>query len=221
MPRPRFERLEAEKQLDILDAATREFAEHGFQNASFNRIIENAGLSKGAMYYYFDDKKDLFLTVLRRFQREIVAELPPLREVRDADDYWDQLDSLLRRGAEVKKNRPEFIQLALSLFKSMLSGEVALPHDELFGEATRWAEEVVAVGQRAGAVRTDVPVGLLVSMVFGVMHAVDLWLLQFVERIEQINYETATVFSIGLFRRLLEPGPDAVPGQSLLNDVEH
>ena len=34
---------------------------HGFENASLNRIIKKAGISKGAMYYYFDDKMDLYI----------------------------------------------------------------------------------------------------------------------------------------------------------------
>ena len=64
MPRPRFDKLPPERQATILDAATVEFATAGYENASLNRIIERAELSKGATYYYFDGKEDLYLTVL-------------------------------------------------------------------------------------------------------------------------------------------------------------
>ena len=46
-------------------AALDEFAAHGFHDASLNRIIEAAGISKGSMYYYFDGKEDLFAHVTR------------------------------------------------------------------------------------------------------------------------------------------------------------
>ena len=82
MPRPRFHRLAAEKQAHILAVATTEFAEHGFDGASYNRIIEKAGLSKGAMYYYFDDKTDLYGTVVQGAFQELMQAMRP----RDAED---------------------------------------------------------------------------------------------------------------------------------------
>lgn len=60
MPRPRFQKLSIEKQQAILEAAAREFSAHGYEGASINKILETAQLSKGAAYYYFDDKADLF-----------------------------------------------------------------------------------------------------------------------------------------------------------------
>ena len=56
MPRPRIARLAEDKRTRILEAAAKEFAAAGYENASLNRILEHAGLSKGAAYYYFDDK---------------------------------------------------------------------------------------------------------------------------------------------------------------------
>ena len=64
MPRPRFKKLAADKRAAIIEAAGVEFAAHGFQGASLNAIIAAAGISKGAFYYYFDDKADLFATVI-------------------------------------------------------------------------------------------------------------------------------------------------------------
>ena len=58
------------QQQAILRAALDEFAAHGFHDASLNRIIDAAGISKGSMYYYFDGKEDLFAHVARvEFER--------------------------------------------------------------------------------------------------------------------------------------------------------
>jgi AcrR family transcriptional regulator len=54
MVRSRFARLPPEQQQVILRAALEEFAARGFHDASLNRVIEAAGISKGSMYYYFD-----------------------------------------------------------------------------------------------------------------------------------------------------------------------
>ncbi|MCB2293330.1 TetR/AcrR family transcriptional regulator [Clostridium algoriphilum] len=57
----KFLNLQQEKQERILDAAMKEFAQKGFENASTNAIIKEADISKGLLFYYFKNKKSLFL----------------------------------------------------------------------------------------------------------------------------------------------------------------
>ena len=65
MARTRFENLARDKQEAILEAAAEEFAEKGFEAASINRIIRASGMSKGSVYYYVEDKADLFATTFQ------------------------------------------------------------------------------------------------------------------------------------------------------------
>lgn len=53
-----------EKQEKILSAAVEEFAENGYHNASTNRIAARAGVSKGIIFHYFTNKKNLYLVAL-------------------------------------------------------------------------------------------------------------------------------------------------------------
>ena len=48
----------------ILTAARAEFSEHGFQGSSLRRICSAAGVTTGALYFFFQGKDDLFQTVL-------------------------------------------------------------------------------------------------------------------------------------------------------------
>ena len=50
----------------LLDAATHEFAEHGFANTSITQIATAARVTKGAVYHHFSDKVGLFQAVLDR-----------------------------------------------------------------------------------------------------------------------------------------------------------
>ncbi|WP_207640692.1 TetR/AcrR family transcriptional regulator [Alkaliphilus transvaalensis] len=52
--------MDQEKQKRILEAAYGEFADHGFKNASTNRIVKAAGIGKGMLFYYFKSKTDLY-----------------------------------------------------------------------------------------------------------------------------------------------------------------
>jgi len=60
MMKEAFISLDENRQYEILAAAMDEFAEHGFKRASTNRIVKNTGMSKGMLYYYFENKQSLF-----------------------------------------------------------------------------------------------------------------------------------------------------------------
>ena len=64
MPTERFLKLKEEKQKRILDAAFREFSRVPFREASINRIIKDAEISRGSFYTYFEDKTDLLKVIL-------------------------------------------------------------------------------------------------------------------------------------------------------------
>lgn len=58
----------------ILREAAREFARLGFDQANINVIAEQAGIGKGTIYLYFENKRELFLAMLRAIaQTHIVA----------------------------------------------------------------------------------------------------------------------------------------------------
>ena len=49
----------------IIQEAASEFARLGFDQANINTIAEQAGIGKGTIYLYFDNKRELFLAMLR------------------------------------------------------------------------------------------------------------------------------------------------------------
>ena len=59
MPTERFYRLPEAKKQVIRQAAIKEFARVPFLKASINQIIQNADISRGSFYTYFEDKQDV------------------------------------------------------------------------------------------------------------------------------------------------------------------
>lgn len=57
----KFLSLKPEKQERIINAAIKEFAKKGYKNATTDEIVKEANISKGALFHYFNNKKDLFL----------------------------------------------------------------------------------------------------------------------------------------------------------------
>jgi AcrR family transcriptional regulator len=59
----------------LLDAARSLFAEKGYHGAAAEEIVRRAGLTRGALYHHFEDKKDLFRVVVDEMEGEIDEEI--------------------------------------------------------------------------------------------------------------------------------------------------
>lgn len=77
MPRQTWLNLSEEKRERVYRAAQAEFALRGFQAGSLNVIANEAGVAKGSLFQYFDDKMDLWTTVCEMGTAEIDAHLLP------------------------------------------------------------------------------------------------------------------------------------------------
>jgi len=52
-----------ERRSQILEAALRCFAHQGYHQTTMDDIVEESGLSKGTLYWYYESKKEIFLSV--------------------------------------------------------------------------------------------------------------------------------------------------------------
>jgi AcrR family transcriptional regulator len=64
----------------ILDAATKVFVRQGFQHARMDDIVEESGLSKGTLYWYFKSKEDIINAISRRLFTGDLEKLEGLLE---------------------------------------------------------------------------------------------------------------------------------------------
>jgi hypothetical protein len=71
------------------------------------------------------------------------------------------------------------------------------------GVLVPWFEQALAVGQRARAVRKDVPARLLIAVVFGMGQAMDTWLLT--QDLDTTKVRKLVRIFIGMIRRTLKP----------------
>jgi AcrR family transcriptional regulator len=180
MVRPRFAKLPPAQQEAILRVALEEFGTHGFHDASLNRVIEAAGISKGSMYYYFDGKGDLFAHVIRTELERLLARVGPLPDLSsgDAEAFWSTLEDYYFRLMTALGQSPMLAAMLRSW--SAASGTPAFQQTagELELAALPWIDQAIAIGQQVGAVRRDVPTSLLIAVLLGMGQAMDLWLLR-------------------------------------------
>ncbi|MBR1750420.1 MAG: TetR/AcrR family transcriptional regulator [Ruminococcus sp.] len=91
----------------LLDSARADFLEHGFKNASLRRICKNAGVTTGALYFFFKNKEDIFEAVIseplalfgKMFERLVNAEFADASAFENSEE--EMIRFLLRYRTEV------------------------------------------------------------------------------------------------------------------------
>ena len=58
------------RQSQIMEAAMKVITRKGFSNARIDDIVNEAGLSKGAIYHHYEGKKDLFLALIDHWETQ-------------------------------------------------------------------------------------------------------------------------------------------------------
>lgn len=203
MPRPRFLKLEPAERRRILAVAAEEFAEHGYEAASYNRIIERSGLSKGAMYYYFDDKEDLYATALRDAMERLVLDVSEMASATDATSFWREYEAWYVRSLRLFQQEPSAVGLARSLLKALSRGAATGTLLELRELSRGWAESFLAQGQALGAVRTDLPPDLLLPLVVSLEEGIDLWLGERIGAMTDADIVETAKMLTALYRRVI------------------
>lgn len=100
-----------EKKNRIIEAGQKLFYEKGYHNTNTAEIAKEAGVSTGIVYNYFNDKKDIFLEVVRRYSGSIMMPLydkiATIREIQDMSMLLDQFVDILIKSHNLSKSAHE------------------------------------------------------------------------------------------------------------------
>ncbi len=205
MAKNRFDNLEPQKQEAILQAAGEEFAEKGFESASINRIIKRSGMSKGSVYYYFEDKSDLFVTTLERSIQRIMEEIGWFSlEILGPDEFWDALLELTRRTVDWARRNDWWVKLgkAYHRLQQEPGAEAAMGRMAEVGRGL-W-RSILERGQVLGLIRTDLPLDLLVETVMGADQGGDQWMVDHWDEFSEEELRKIVDARVDLLRDMLD-----------------
>jgi TetR/AcrR family transcriptional regulator len=102
----KFLSLNPEKQERILNAALKEFALKGYENASTNEIVKTAGISKGLLFHYFKNKKELYLFLYNHFADVLVKEFFNELDLGERD-IFERMKTLMILKNKLMARHPE------------------------------------------------------------------------------------------------------------------
>lgn len=73
----------------LIDVARSHFAEYGYADTALESIVDQANMTRGAIYHHFRSKKELFRVVLEEVQREVAERVE--HGASASEDVWEQL----------------------------------------------------------------------------------------------------------------------------------
>ena len=175
MPKPRFHSIDAARRDTILRVAAEEFSQHGYDGASYNHIIERIGSSKGTMYYYFSGKADLFGTVLADCLGRYLAFVGPLEPATDPEGFWRIVHRATHNGLLFYRQDPIAAGLTRGVARAVARGETLAGIGASRALMRGWLDGFLRMGQAVGAIRSDLPDELLISVTLSLSEGIDVW----------------------------------------------
>lgn len=201
----RFYRLPKERQRYIIETAAEAFAQGGYEGTSFNALLATLGLSKSQAYYYFADKADLFVTACAACYEDYYAQVERSEEPANATEFWEFVVQLNRAGLLFQRSHPIAARLTRAVAQSPLREQLGRASmrtaQSTPGQYACW----VALGQRLGAIRTDLPSDLLVELAIDLATRLDVWFAERAARTTDQEIERLAVQFANLMQRAFEP----------------
>ena len=154
---PKFRRRKADRPAEIVQAALTVFAEKGFAAAKLEDIARRAGVSKGAIYLYFETKEDIFRAVVGQAIAPNVDAVKAMAAAHPGP-LADLLRGVTGHIAGVVAQTPLGGVLKMVVGEARNFPEIArVWHDELVSQALGTVAAAIAAAQARGEVKPGDP----------------------------------------------------------------
>ncbi len=155
MPKDTFFNLGEEKREKVVRAAISEFLKHGFEKGNVGDIAKSAGVAKGSIYQYFENKKELFAYSahwsVNLFIKKFSAAAVP--EDTNIFDYFYQSSRLILLQLREEKELAVFIQdVFLGRFGGMTDDSITA----MMKAGDEYVLKLIREGKGNGSIRKDI-----------------------------------------------------------------
>lgn len=110
-----FLQLPEDKRTSIINAALRVFSQHGYKKSPMNEIAAEAGISKSLLFYYFKNKKELYLYILK-YSSEVKARKMQEQKCCENGDFFDVFTHSLMAMTDMLRSYPECVTFELKAY---------------------------------------------------------------------------------------------------------
>ncbi len=175
-------RRKAERPQEILEAAFVEFSRNGYAMTTLDQIAEGAGVTKGTIYVYFENKEHLFISMVREVTKatlDTVHEMLETHEGSTADLLRAQFSFIYQHIVEDRRRR-EVLRMLIA--EAPRFPELAdRYHQEILRPCLDMLRQAIQRGMDRGEFRNSAIIDLP-QIVIAPIALVDLWMMMFDDR---------------------------------------
>ena len=155
-------RLDPAVRDQLFSVATDAFVRDGYERASLNAILAEAGVGKSTFFYYFADKEDLFASVIEAAVARIAAVIGPFDLPESSRRFWREGVALMERWGHAAATEPGFLGLlrAMQPLRRTASPRLA----QVMSEVRVEYRALLVRGVELGVVRDDIAVDTLIAL---------------------------------------------------------
>lgn len=169
MPKDTFFNLPFEKQEKVMRSAISEILKCGFEKANVGDIAKNAGVAKGSLYQYFENKRELFIFSVKWSMELLLKKYDKLITIKDKDldifefFYQNSRDSLLQMREE-----RELVIFIQDVFLGKYSSLTDESMEYMIKLSDEYLLKLIKDGKNNGSIRKDIDDNILSLFITGV-----------------------------------------------------
>ena len=170
MPKPTFLNLPESKRNRITELALDEFSTHPYRQASLSRIVARAGIAKGSMYQYFENKLDLYRwLVTEELEQRKAKWLESNSEVSGPTDnqsgLFADIERLVMTQIGFMLSHPRLARLAASAMEPTADEQLRDLHGALRRAHICALSDRIEQARNKGEIRSDVDARTLAHLI--------------------------------------------------------
>lgn len=170
--RPQSKREQSEASIDrILESALSLIVTRGFNATTVDDIAKNAGLTKGAIYFHFENKTAILLALLDAIERLVLGGLMD-RVMHAGPTNKDKLVAALHNQSMLAETKTKYLLLfTLTLLEFNGTGTpIEARVKVIYDGFVQAIEKIVRGGRAAGEFREDLDAREMASVVMALQH---------------------------------------------------
>jgi TetR/AcrR family transcriptional regulator len=137
----------------LLDAASRLFAQKGYAATTVREIVEEAGVTKPVLYYYFGNKEGIYLELMRHALGHAEEVIESALE--SAGSARERIELLCDRTFALILDNLDFVRVMDSIYYGPPQGAPPFDFDEFHRSFENAVCTLVEEGMESGELRAD------------------------------------------------------------------
>jgi AcrR family transcriptional regulator len=176
-------RRKAERPQEIIEAAFAEFSRHGYAVTTLDKIAERAGVTKGTIYVYFENKEHLFISMVREFTKATMDTVQEMFETHSGStaDLLRAQFSFIYEHIVGDRRRREVLRMLIA--EASRFPELAdRYHAEILQPCLDMLRQAIRRGIDRGEIKKNSSIVDNPQVVIAPIALVDLWMMLFDDR---------------------------------------